>query len=156
MEKRINSLLLMLRIESCVAWGLLIIVVVIGKLGVIINGSVETGSDVEFKLNCACILSTLLILPLALQLFLLNTTKGLRRMNKDEALDFYHMWSMIRLMLVSLCIAYNIIAYFMTLNTTGILCALMGLAVTVYCLPTHKRIEEFMKIVEDDFVVKNE
>jgi len=156
MEKRIKSLLVMLRTESCVAWILLIILFVIGELGVIVNGSVEAGSDVEFKLNCACVLSTLLIVPLAMQLFLLNTTKGLRRMNKDEALDFYHMWSMIRLLLVSLCIAYNIIAYFMTLNTTGLLCALMGLAVSVYCLPTHKRVEEFMKIVESDFVVKND
>ena len=146
----------MLRIESVVAWMLLIILFAVGELGVIINGSVEQGSEVEFKLNCACVLSTLLILPLALQLFLLNTTKGLRRMNKDEALDFYHTWSLIRLVLVSLCIAYNIVAYFMTLNTTGLLCALMGLAITVYCLPTRGRLETFMKIVENDLVVTND
>lgn len=146
----------MLRIESCMAWVLLTVIYVLGRLGVIVNGSVETGSDVEFKLNCACVLSTLLVLPLALQLFLLNTTKGLRRMNKDEALDFYHVWSMIRLVLVSLCIAYDVIAYFMTLNVTGLLCALMGLCITVYCLPTRKRVLEFLSIVENDLVVSKD
>ncbi len=147
---------MMLRTESMVAWGLLGILFLIGWLGVIVNGSVEPGSAVEFRLNCACVLSTLLVLPLAMQLFLLNTTKGLRRMNKDEALDFYHMWSMVRLVLVSLCIAYDIIAYFMTLNTTGLLCALMGLCVTVYCLPTRRRVMEFLDIVENDLMVKND
>ena len=155
MEKRIKSLLMMLRLESCVAWGVLIILFIVGKIGVIVNGSVARGTDAEFNMNCICILSTLLVLPLALQLFLLNTTKGLRRMNKDEALDFYHAWSLIRLVLISLCIAYNLIAYFMTLNATGLLCALMGLCITVYCLPTHRRIREFMDIVESDLAINN-
>ena len=114
-----------------------------------------SSEDFEFNMNCICILSTLLVLPLALQLFLLNTTRGLRRMNKDEALDFYHAWSLIRLLLISLCIAYNLIAYFMTLNATGLLCALMGLCITIYCLPTHRRIREFMDIVENDLVINN-
>lgn len=156
MEKRINSLLLMLRMETCVAWLLLIIIYVAGLFGIIINGSVEAGSDMEVKLNTVCILSTLLVHPLALKLFLLNTTRGLRRMNKDEALDFYHVWSMIRLVLSTLCIAYNIVVYFMTLSLTGLLCALIGVCIMVYCLPTRSKIEEFMAVVEQDFVVSKD
>lgn len=143
----------MLRAETCVAWVVFIILFVVGKLGVIINGSVAEGSDVEFKLNCMCILSTLLVHPMALKLFLLNTTRALRRMNKDEALDFYHVWSIIRLVLVALCISYNIVVYFMTLHMTGLLCALIGLCITVYCLPTRRKIEDFLTVVEQDLIV---
>ena len=87
MEKRIQSLLLMLRIESCVSWIVVVIIFVLGILGVIVNGSVQPNTQKEFVLNTIGILSTLLVLPLALKLFLLNTTRSLRRMNHDEALD---------------------------------------------------------------------
>ena len=152
MEKRIQSLLLMLRIESCVSWIVVIIVFVLGLLGVIVNGSVQPNTQKEFVLNAVGILSTLLVLPLALKLFLLNTTRSLRRMNKDDALDFYHMWSLVRLMIVTLCMAFNVVVYFMTMNMTGLLCAFIGVCITIYCLPTKQRVIRYLDEVNNDLV----
>ena len=154
MEKKIQSLLLMLRIEFGVAWAVVIIIFVLGLLGIIVNGSVAPNSQQEFTLNCISILSTLLVVPLAMKLFLLNTTKALRRMNKDEALDFYHIWSMVRLVLVTLCIAFNIVAYYMTLNITGLLCACMGICLTIYCLPTRPKVEQYLEDVMEEGIIK--
>jgi len=153
MEKKIQSLLLMLRIELCVAWAVVIIIFMLGHLGVIVNGSIAPNSQPEFTLNCISILSTLLIVPLAMKLFLLNTTKALRRMNRDEALDFYHIWSMVRLVLVTLCIAFNVVAYYMTLNITGLLCACMGVCITIYCLPTRQKVEQYLEDVMDEGLI---
>jgi SNF family Na+-dependent transporter len=152
MEKRIQSLLQMLRIESCVSWLVVIIVFVLGLLGVIVNGSVQPNTQKEFVLNTIGILSTLLVLPLALKLFLLNTTRSLRRMNNDEALDFYHVWSLVRLVVVTSCIAFNVVVYFMTMNMTGLLCALIGVCITIYCLPTKQRIVRYLDEVNNDLV----
>ncbi len=152
MEKRIQSLLLMLRIESCVSWIVVVIIFVLGILGVIVNGSVQPNTQKEFVLNTIGILSTLLVLPLALKLFLLNTTRSLRRMNHDEALDFYHVWSLVRLVIVTLCIAFNVVVYFMTLNMTGLLCAFIGVCITIYCLPTKQRITRYLDEVNNDLV----
>ena len=152
MEKRIQSLLLMLRIESCVSWVVVIIVFMLGFLGVIVNDSVQPNTQKEFVLNTAGILSTLLVLPLALKLFLLNTTRSLRRMNKDEALDFYHMWSLVRLIVVTLCMAFNVVVYFMTMNMTGLLCAFIGICITIYCLPTKQRVMRYLEEVNNDLV----
>ena len=152
MEKRIQSLLLMLRVESCVSWLAVVIVFVLGFSGVIVNGSVMPNTQQEFTLNSIGVLATLLLLPLTLKLFLLNTTKGLRRMNKDEALDFYHVWSLVRLVLVTLCIAYNAVIYFMTLNATGLLCAFIGVCITIYCLPTRNKVNQYLDVVNEDYV----
>lgn len=155
MEKRIQSLLLMLRIEACVSWIVVIIIFVLGLLEVIVNGSVAPHTQKEFTLNTIGIMSTLLLLPLTLKLFLLNTTKGLRRMNKDEALDFYHVWSLVRLVLVTLCIAFNLVVYFMTLNWTGLLCACIGICITVYCLPTRTKVNQYLDVVNEDYIIKS-
>jgi len=153
MERRIQSLLLVLRVESVVAWAVVVILFVLGSQGVIVNGSVEPHSQREFTLNSIGILSTLLVLPLAVKLFLLNTTRALRRMNKDEALDFYHIWSLVRMVLVTLCISYNVFIYYMTLNMTGLLCACIGICITIYCLPTRQRVDQYLETVNEEFVV---
>ena len=145
----------MLRLESCVSWIVVVIIFVLGTLGVIVNGSVAPNTQTEFTLNTIGILATLLLLPLTLKLFLLNTTRGLRRMNKDEALDFYHVWSLARLVLVTLCIAYNQVAYFMTLNMTGLLCACIGLCITVFCLPTRAKVNQYLEVVNQDYIIKS-
>ena len=143
----------MLRVESVVAWAIVVILFILGAQGVIMNGSVEPHSQCEFTLNSIGILSTLLVLPLAVKLFLLNTTKALRRMNKDEALDFYHIWSLVRLVLVTLCISYNVFIYYMTLNMTGLLCACIGICITIYCLPTRRRVDQYLETVNEDFAL---
>lgn len=146
-------MLLVLRVESVVAWAVVVILFVLGSQGVIVNGSVEPHSQREFTLNSIGILSTLLVLPLAVKLFLLNTTRALRRMNKDEALDFYHIWSLVRMVLVTLCISYNVFIYYMTLNMTGLLCACIGICITIYCLPTRQRVDQYLETVNEEFVV---
>lgn len=145
--------MLVLRVESVVAWAVVVILFVLGSQGVIVNGSVEPHSQREFTLNSIGILSTLLVLPLAVKLFLLNTTRALRRMNKDEALDFYHIWSLVRMVLVTLCISYNVFIYYMTLNMTGLLCACIGICITIYCLPTRQRVDQYLETVNEEFVV---
>ena len=81
-----------LRIEMGVAWLLMVAAIVLGELDVIPNGLVMPHSTDEFQLNTVAILLTVVGIPVALKLFTLNTTKGLRRMNNEEALKSYHVW----------------------------------------------------------------
>ena len=150
MEKRIQSLILKLWCESVFGWVAVVVVFVLGELDVIENGTIAPNSHDEFVMNVISVLSTLLVLPLAMKLFLLNTTRSLRRMNHDEALSFYHVWSAVRLVLVVACIGFNIVAYFMTQNLTGLLCAAIGVCITVYCLPTKQKVVGYLEVVNND------
>ena len=83
-------------------WAILVALVVLGEVGIIPNGVVLPHSSEEFELNVLAIALTIIGVPLALRLFTLNTTKGLRRMNNDEALRSYHVWSIVRMGILGL------------------------------------------------------
>ena len=97
MVKYIQKLLNVLRMELVVVWISVAIAVVLGELDVIPNGVVMPQSSDEFKLNTVVIVLTIIGIPAAIRLFMLNTTKGLRRMNNEEALRSYHVWSIVRM-----------------------------------------------------------
>lgn len=143
-------ILKMLKAELAVAWIVFGVVMLLGETGIITNGSVLPNTQEEFTMNCCCVLSTLLIIPLSMKLFTLNTTKGLRRMNKDEALDFYHMWSGIRLTLITAVMAFNAAAYYITLNNTGVLCAIICLCITFFCWPSRSKLDVYLETVNNE------
>ena len=86
MVKYIQKLLRILKIEMAVVWLIVAVAVVLGELDVIPNGWVAPQSPEEVRLNIASVVLTIVGIPLAIRLFTLNTTKGLRRMDNDEAL----------------------------------------------------------------------
>ena len=97
MDKYINRLLKTLKIEFLASWLIAIVAAVMGQVDIIPNGIVQPHSNAEFKLNTMVIILTVVGVPTSLKLFSLNTTKGLRRMNNDEALRSYHVWSTVRM-----------------------------------------------------------
>lgn len=143
-------ILKMLKAELAVAWIIFGIVMLLGETGIITNGTILPNTQEEFTMNCCSIMSTLFIIPLSMKLFTLNTTKGLRRMNKDEALDFYHMWSGVRLALITAVMAFNATAYYITLNNTGVLCAVICLCITFLCWPSRSKLDIYLETVNNE------
>ena len=138
--------------EYCGAWLLVIITFVLGETDIIPNGIYASGgeSPTEFYLNSACIAFVLVGVPLALKLFSLNTHRGLRRMNKDDALASYHLWSAVRMGLLVLCAEMGLVTYFLIMNTTGLLCACMAMVMTLLCIPSVEKIEDFLVDIEEE------
>lgn len=152
MNKIVRKLSRRLMLEYCGAWLLVIITFILGETNIIPNGVFAAGGDspTEFYLNTACIVLLLVGVPLALKLFSLNTKRGLRRMNKDEALCSYHLWSCVRLGLLLLCAETGLVAYFLLMNTTGLLCACMAMVMTLLCIPSIEKIQDFLKNIEEE------
>ncbi|MCD8235571.1 MAG: hypothetical protein LUD00_02720 [Prevotellaceae bacterium] len=145
MDKNIKELLKQLKIELLVAWMIVASCFVAGETGLIPNGEYAVDERMSFILGIACITLTLVGVPLALKLFTLNTTRGLRRCNFDEALASYHLWSCIRMAMLLVCICFNAVVYYLTLDNRGLLCALISLAVTFYCWPTKDKIDKHLE-----------
>lgn len=152
MNKIVRRLLKYLRLEFLGAWLLVIVTFVLGEAGVIPNGLLagEPGNTTEFYLNTINIILMLACVPLALKLFSLNTSRGLRRMNKDDALASYHIWSGVRLGLLTLCGEFGVVTYFLLMNTTGLLCGCMAMVMTLLCWPSQERIEQFLASNEEE------
>ena len=150
MEKYIQKLCRTLKIELGLAWLVATVAVVLGELNVIPNGVVQPHSQDEFLFNTAAIVLTVVGIPLAMRLFTLNTTKGLRRMNNEEALASYHVWSALRMGILTLTAVFCIVVYYMVAHVSGAFCALMALCVTLYCWPTAEKISSYLTIVNND------
>lgn len=151
MEKLIKKLLLNLKIEIFAVLLIGVIVFVLGELDVIPNGLVEPGTQMEFNVNTIFIIYVLLAIPGSLQLFKLNTTRNLRRMDKDEALVAYHLWSAIRLLILGLGIWGGVAVYFLCMGSvTGLLCSLACVFIVLYCWPKRDSIDKYLENLNND------
>ena len=66
------------------------------------------------------------------------------------ALSRYAVWSHIRLGLLAIVVVYNLLCYYMTLNSTGALCALCALTASFFCLPSEKRLRNELHINKEE------
>jgi len=148
MEKYILKLLKMMKFECVVVWALCVIVLALGEFDVIPNNITEPRSQEEYYLNLSVVIGTLLAMPLALKLFTLNTTKGLRRLNYDDALKTYHIWSVVRLSIIALVALLGFTVYYLASSISSFCCGMIAVAATIYCWPTFGKIESYMQEVK--------
>ena len=133
-----------------IVWLIVVAAVVLGELDVIPRGMVPPHSPDEVKLNIAAIALTIVGIPLAICLFTLNTTKGLRRMNNDEALSSYHIWSVVRLGILCIAAVFSVIVYYLATSVSGAFCALVALSATIYCWPSEAKISSYLEDVNKE------
>ena len=150
MVKYIERLLKALKVELLIVWLIVAAAVALGEIGVIPNGLVIPNSEMEFKWNTAVILLTIVGIPVALRLFVLNTTRGLRRMNNEEALNAYHVWSAVRMGILCVTAVLGVVAYYVTMNTSGVFCALEALLTTLYCWPSCEKVQAYLEGVNNE------
>jgi uncharacterized membrane protein YozB (DUF420 family) len=151
MERNIQKLMRNLYVELFAVWGIIILTWILGETGVIPNGElVAKGQQFEFYVDVALILLTIVCVPLALKLFALNTQRGLRRMDKDEALSAYHTWSIVRLALLLLCAVLGVLVYFLLMDDKGVYCAGIAVVTTLFCIPSEKKVKEFLASKEEE------
>ena len=149
-KKYIHKLYNTLLVEWFAIWLIAIVAVVLGEVGIIPNGMVEPHSNEEFLFSTASILLTVIGIPVAIKLFTLNVAYGLRRMNYEEALCAYHVWSAVRMAILCVLAVFAIVVYYITLNASGAFFALVVLCTTLYCLPSKAKIDSFLSTVNND------
>jgi hypothetical protein len=122
MEKNIKELLKRLKLEMIAFWLISLLVFLAGEYGFLPFGLLASDKQLVFTLDTATICSTLLLIPLALKLFQLNTTRSLLRMNMDDSLVSYHRWSIVRLSILLVCMLFDLVVYYLVVDSTGLLC----------------------------------
>lgn len=154
MSKNIKRVLKWLLMEYVLVWLVVISAFIMGEINVIPNG-VFSGKEyvqLDYYLNMSCIAVTLIFVVLSLKLFSLNTRKGLKRMNHDEALGSYHLWSVVRIGMLMLSSVYGIALYFLMLDTTGVFCACISMVTTLVCIPSENKINNYIELLDNNVV----
>lgn len=146
--KNMNHLLPLTRLkaEYALLWALPLLLAALYESDVLPRGIYADHPQTEYLLQTAGILLAIVLIPLSLRLFQLSLTRHVRQLPLTEALRSYRRWSEVRLCLLLTAALSNLTVYYWTLSTTGLLCAGMVMAATLFCVPGQKRMEDELSL----------
>lgn len=140
MERKIDGLLRLLRIEFVMMWVVVIALVAGYECGLLEEGSLVGNAIAEYAAQFTGVLLAICLIPLSLRIFNLSLTKYIRCLDIEKALDSYRRWSEVRIILLLTVAVFNISLYYWTMDSAGLLCGGMAVLASMFCVPGKKRL----------------
>ncbi|WP_455585248.1 hypothetical protein [Bacteroides sp.] len=150
MEERIRHIVKSLKTGYILFWVVAILLVIGGETELLPVGILADNVRACYFLETIGILLTAVCIPLSMKLFSLVLTRKIDKLTFPIALSRYASWSFVRLGLLGLVVIYNLLCYYMTLSSTGALCALCALTASFFCLPGEKRLRNELHIDKEE------
>ncbi len=147
--EEVKKLLARQRIEYGAFWGVALLLVILFEAGALPSGVYAGNVRVEYVLETAGILAAIVLIPLSLKLFSVALVKRVRELPLLEALKSYRRWSDLRLLMLGVVVYGNLVIYYLTMRDIGSMCALMGLAASLFCWPGLKRIKDELELSDE-------
>lgn len=147
MDKQIKAVTRTMQIQYAFYIAIAILLVVLYQSDIVLEGTYAGDFGMQYILETMGILTTIALVPLSLKIFSVKLNKKIKMAGFENALKLYRQWSSVRLMIIAFITYLNIIIYYMTLNSIGGLCALIGLTASVFCLPGERKLREELNLV---------
>lgn len=128
-----------MQIAFALAYVITLVVSLLFEWNVFESGIWGVTDHMAYVMKTVGVLLTLLCVPLSLSLFNTHVNKRIRSFPLQKALHTYLLWSYIRLSFLTVVVAGNMAIYYLTLDNTGFMCALIGVIATFFCVPTQKK-----------------
>lgn len=136
----IENVIKRLRIEYFLIWIITILLVSAFEYDFINVGISATDENVKYILQVIGILLSLSLIPFALKLFTITKVKNkIMSGNEINGLAYLH-FSELRLLFLAIPIVFNLISYYLTLESSNALCVLITLLSLLFCWPSKKRV----------------
>jgi len=140
MEEKIKRAASRVKMSFVYFWLLPVFLVIFGETGGAWVGLYA--GDVR----AAYFAETITILLTALKLFSWVLVRKIDAVSISDALRLYVLWSGVRLALLAIPVVAGFLTYYMVLSNKGVLCALIALTASLFCLPGEKRLREELHI----------
>lgn len=150
MEKKIDRLLRLLKIEFAIMWVIIIALMAVYENGILEEGVLVGNASAEYIAQLTGVLLAICLIPMSLRIFNLSLTKYIRNLDIDNALKSYRRWSEVRIILLSVVAVFNISLYYWTMDTTGLLCGAMALLASMFCVPAKKRLLSELDLLKEE------
>ena len=112
-------------------------------------GCLVGNTTANYLLETLAILLTALCVPLSLKLFSKVLKKQVDGLTITLALKRYYWWNVVRLSILALPLLLNLAIYYLLLSNTGLLCALIIITASLFCVPGEARLRSELKIYKD-------
>ena len=146
MEKQINNTVKTLIYGYVAYWLLSLVLFIIGECDDYFTGIMAENFKQTYIFETITILLTAAFIPASLKLFSVVLQKRINNISIDRALKEYALWSSVRLMMLLAVTLCGIFCYFLTLSSTGGLCALMGITASLFCIPSELKMRRDLHI----------
>ena len=140
MEEKIKRVVSRTKMMFVYFWLLPVFLVTFGETG---------GEWVGAYAETVTILLTAVLVPVSLKLFSWMLTKKIDVVAITDALRLYALWSGVRLALLAMPVLAGFLTYYMMLSNKGVLCALIALTASLFCLPGENRLRKELHIEKE-------
>lgn len=148
-----NTIIRQLRIAFYISIACIVATFCLGELDVIPNG-LYTSSDnqeMEYTYSVICTLLLLLSVPVTVQWVGKRLQSRPANMSDENALSLFRRYCLIRLAVWTIVSIFCVVTYFLTMSTTGTLCAAITLLfIVIYCWPTEKKVEDYLTVTDSE------
>ncbi len=149
MEEQIRRTVSGIRMTYVCFWLVPIIFIIYGECGGSLVGLYVEDTRMAYYAETLSILITAVCVPVSLKLFAWVLVKKINKAGIADALRLYTTWSLIRLVLLALPVWIGGATYYLTLSSTGALCAAIALTASLFCLPGEERLRRELHIDKD-------
>lgn len=150
MEKKIKRIVKLLTAGFILFWLSSLLIVILGETDILPVGYYADDVQMAYTLDSLAIIITAACIPMALKLFNIILKKMVDKMGFLKALQSYILLSMVRLALLFIPVMFGFMVYYMTLNKSGMFCALIGLTASLFCVPSEERLRGELYITKEE------
>lgn len=150
MENKIKQITLRVKmafIAYCIA---IFLVILCGECDNSWIGIYASDVRATYLAETITILLTAICVPVSLKLFAWFLKNKISEMSINQALDYYFYAYVIRLLLLFLPVFAGLLTYYLTLSNKGVLCVLLILTATLFCLPGKERLRRDLHIDKEE------
>ena len=141
MEEQIKKTAARVRTTFAYFWMLPTLLVLLGETGDV--RATYMAETITILLAASCV-------PVSLKLFSWVLIRKIDVVTLPEALRLYALWSGVRLALLAIPVLAGFFTYYIVLSSTGVLCALIGLTASLFCLPGEGRLRKELHINKEE------
>ena len=149
MEEQIKKTAARVRTTFAYFWMLPILLVLLGETGGEWVGMYAGDVRATYMAETITILLAASCVPVSLKLFSWVLIRKIDVVTLPEAL-LYALWSGVRLALLAIPVLAGFFTYYIVLSSTGVLCALIGLTASLFCLPGEGRLRKELHINKEE------
>lgn len=121
-------------------WLLPILLVGMGECGESWIGVYADDASAVYWAETLTILLTAVCVPASLKLFSWVLGRQISKVSIVRALHLYTVWSGLRLLLLAMPLVSGLLTYYLMWSGKGILCAMIALTASLFCLPGEQRL----------------
>ena len=147
MEEQIKKTAARVRTTFAYFWMLPILLVLLGETGGEWVGMYAGDVRATYMAETITILLAASCVPVSLKLFSWVLIRKIDVVTLPEALRLYALWSGVRLAMPVLA---GFLTYYMMLSNKGVLCALIALTASLFCLPGEGRLRKELHINKEE------